>query len=72
MGRANEGSGGPHVCETGREEALKVASWHKAEDPQCADLRPVLAVRWYIAAAVPDDNRMNAAPSRMMVKSGSP
>jgi len=28
--------------------------------------------RWYIAAAVPDDIRMSAAPSRMMVKSGSP
>ena len=27
---------------------------------------------WYIAAAVPDDIRMSAAPSRMIVKSGSP
>ena len=28
--------------------------------------------RWYIAAAVPPDIRMSAAPSRMIVKSGSP
>ena len=28
--------------------------------------------RWYIAAAVPDDIKMSAAPSRMIVKSGSP
>jgi hypothetical protein len=28
--------------------------------------------RWYIAAAVPHDHRMSTAPSRMIVKSGSP
>jgi hypothetical protein len=42
-------------------------------DIVCQELSgPFLARRWYIAAAVSDDIRMSAAPSRMIVKSGSP
>ncbi len=41
-------------------------------NPDRPALENVRAVRWYIAAAVPDEIGISAAPSPMIAKSGSP